>query len=170
MLIRIFKIIIAVYLGMLIASSLYASQQDTPLTATVDVNSVFKISIQTSVLDFGTIEPGHSSSKKNVGISCVTNNNRAWSVSLYAQSPLSYDLYEIPNTNFKWEMQVINGTGQVTQSGVMGITPVNFYIAGMDDYITEIPVELMFFLSVDVPQGQVAGRYSTVVVITMPEE
>lgn len=165
---KLFKIIILICLS--IPSSLHASQQDTPLTATVNVEAVFKISIQTSALDFGTIEPGSSSGKKNVEISCVTNNNRAWSVSLYAQSPLSYEGYEIPNSNFKWETQVINGTGQAAQSGVMGITPVNFYIAGMDDYITETPVELVLSLSIDVPQGQVAGRYSTVVVITMHEE
>ena len=163
------KIIIVICLS-IIPGSLYASQQDTPLTATVSVDSVFKISIQTSALDFGTIEPGSSSAKKNVGISCVTNNNRTWSVSLYAQSPLSYEAYEIPNSNFKWETQVIDGTGQAAQSGIMGVTPVNFYIAGMDDYITETPVELVLSLSIDVPQGQVAGQYSTVVVITMHEE
>lgn len=165
---KLFKIIILICLS--IPSSLHASQQDTPLTATVNVESVFKISIQSQAIDFGTVEPGFSSAKRNIGISCVTNNNRTWSVSLYAQSPLSYEGYEIPNSNFKWEIQVIEGTGQAAQSGVMDIMPVNFYIAGMDDYITETPVELMLSLSIDVPQGQVAGQYSTVVVITMHEE
>lgn len=165
---KLFKIIILICLS--IPGPLYASQQDTPLTATVNVESVFKISIQSSSIDFGAVEPGSSSAKKNVGISCLTNNNRSWSVSLYAQSPLSYDAYEIPNSNFKWETQVTEGTGQAAQSGIMGITPVNFYIAGMDDYITETPVELVLSLSIDVPQGQVAGQYGTVVVITMHEE
>jgi len=148
----------------------YSTQEDTPLTASVNVNSIFKISIQDSFLDFGSVDPGEISTKKDINLSCVTNNNKDWSVSIYAQSPLAYEEYEIPLSNFKWEASVLNGSGQVSTSGNIGLTPVNFYVAGIDDYITETPVELALSMHIDVPAGQVAGRYRTILVVTMHEE
>jgi len=147
-----------------------ASQQDTPLMATVSVRSVFKITLQATMLDFGTVDPGTKSSEKTIGISCVTNNNNAWSVSVNAESPFSSGEYEIPISQLKWKAAATAGTGQVTDSGETSLTPENFYMAGMDEYITETPVQLAFTMFVDVPGAQPAGTYSTVVIVTMHEE
>ncbi len=165
------KLLLVSHLFLLSFSSLsHASQQDTPLVATVEVRSIFKISIQSTMLNFGTVDPGISSSKKIVPISCTTNNNNAWSVSVNVQSPLAYEQYEIPLSNFKWEISTLNGTGQVVPSGEMSLSPNNFYTAALDENITETPIELALSLYVDVPRGQVAGTYRTIVIITMHEE
>ncbi len=161
-------IIIAAFL-VLSPGNLFSSQQDTPLTASVSVNSVFKISLQTTMLDFGAVEPGSSSARKDVIVSCSTNNNRAWSVSIGVRAPLTFESYEIANSNFKWNATLQNGGGQITGAGQMNTTPIDFYVAGTDDYITEDPVNLNLSLYVDVPSGQVAGKYTTVVLITMHE-
>jgi len=149
---------------------IYASEKDTPVTATVTVSSIFNMSLDSTMIDFGTVEPGSASQRKSLTISCLTNNNKPWVISMNSQGPLSYDRYEIPNSNFKWEAALRRGSGTVTSSGEMDTTPRNIYLAGMVDYITEEPVDVTLSMYVNVPHGQVAGQYRTIVTLTMYEQ
>ena len=168
---KIMKTLVGIFVFILsICTPAYATQQETPLMAAVSVKSTFKLNISATTLEFGSVDPGMASSRKTVGINCVTNNNRPWSVSVYSQSPLSYEQFEIPASNFRWEASVLSGTGQVTPEGDVKLTPTSFYTAGLDDYITVDPVELALTFYVNVPLGQYAGTYRTAVIISMVEE
>ena len=170
MLNRITRTTVGILALFVLANNGVASEQDTPLTATVSVSSIFKISLNTTAIDFGTVDPGSVSKRKNIEMRCLTNNNRPWTVSMRSHAPLSYGEYEIPNSNFKWELKTQKGTGTSAGSGTIETSPVNIYTAGMDDYITEEHVKLKLSLYVDVPEGQVAGQYRTIITLSMYEE
>ena len=150
--------------------SVQASEQDRPLTASVTVSSVFNMSVSSAMIDFGTVDPGSTTAEKTVTISCMTNNNRPWGIALRAQQPFAFQEREIPAENFNWRIGVQKGSGSPAPAGKMSLASTNVYRAGMNDHITKAPVEITLNMSVTVPPGQMAGRYTTVLTLSMAEE
>lgn len=150
--------------------SAQASEQDRPLTASVTVSSIFNMSISSAMIDFGTVDPGSTTAEKTVTISCTTNNNRPWGLALRAQQPFTFQEREIPAENFNWRIGVQKGSGSPAPAGKMSLASTNVYKAGMNDQITRAPVEITLNMSVTVPPGQMAGRYTTVLTLSMAEE
>ena len=68
MLNRIAKTLTGILAIFVLANNGVTSEQDTPLTATVSVASIFKISLNTTAIDFGTVDPGSTSKRKNIQI------------------------------------------------------------------------------------------------------
>jgi hypothetical protein len=121
-----------------------------------------RLSVSTSSLIFGKVEPGRTTERKELYITCSTNNNNPWSVSIHAISELTSESYTIPNDNFRW----YDSQGVVRS---MVTTPYTFYVSSPDEYITTLPVELCLGFEVNVPPTQPPGRYTTTLLLTMTE-
>ncbi|MDD5423435.1 MAG: hypothetical protein PHT32_08505 [Candidatus Omnitrophica bacterium] len=165
-----FKIILILLLCLSISSHLSASQQDKPLSASVTVNTVFNMSVTPTNIDFGTVDPAAKSSEKSISVSCVTNNNRSWVIMMNALQPPTYQQYTIPYSNFNCAATLSQGSGVITPTPSLSSTPTNIYAAGADDLITADPVQLNLLMSINVPQMQAAGTYSTIITLTMSEQ
>lgn len=150
-------------------SGAFAAQELSNLDASVGVNPVFTITVNPSTLNFGNVDPGTTTENKDMFLSCVTNNNKPWSVSLKITAELTSGAITIPNDNFNW-WGSSNGSGTWNAgTGHMSTTPFVFYQAGGLDYITSPNVELHLTFNIDIPQNQGAGTYSTTLVLTMTE-
>jgi len=150
-------------------SDVLAAQELANMDASVGVNPVFTITTSPSTLNFGNVDPGITTEPKDLYVSCVTNNNRPWSVSMSITSELTSGTFTVPNDNFNW-WGWSNGSGTWNAgTGHMSTGPFVFYQAGGLDYITSPNVELHLTFNIDIPQNQAAGTYSTTLVLTMTE-
>ncbi|MBL7071629.1 MAG: hypothetical protein ISS26_05620 [Candidatus Omnitrophica bacterium] len=136
---------------------------------TVGVNPSFTFSVHPPSLDFSSTLPGNTTETKTLYLSCSTNNNTSWSLNMRVISELTSGTYTIPNEAFKW-----NGSSQGTGifypgTGLVSTTAFTFYDAALEEYVTSAPIELLLNYYVEVPQNQVAGSYTTTVVMTMTE-
>jgi hypothetical protein len=148
----------------------YSQQEDSPMNVSVSINSTFKLSIEPQFIDFGTLDPGETSEVQEIVLTCTTNNNMPWGLSISASAPLTSGNYFIPNESFNFDI-VSAGEGMVAMdSGQVDTVPFQFYTAGLDEYITESPVNIALYFSLNVPYGQPAGTYETSVTITMIEQ
>lgn len=164
---------VAIFLVIPLHSLTFAQQESplTPLTATVEVEEVFGIEIENNFVDFGKALPGSSvSGDSSVTISCATNANVQWTLTVQANPPFTYQTYQIPNSNFSWEAALVEGSGQIIEAGGMSQDPQDVYIAGRDDLITVDPVELSVTFSLFVPQGTLPGKYQSQVTFSMNPE
>ena len=163
---RLFILVFSLFTFLYLSPSNFASQNDSLLTVTVDVDTIFQLELDTSSVDFSQVEPGAQTPESGINISCLTNVNVPWKISMHSQGPLSFEGYEIPNSNFHWKVEKKN-TGAQLQSGNVSQDPTYIYSSTPNEAITETPVELFLSFYVDVPSGQPAGRYNTVVTVTM---
>lgn len=147
----------------------FATQQYANMDATVGVNPVFVMSVNPSTINFGSVDPGTSTEERQLTVSCVTNNNNPWSVSVRVVSEFTSGTFTIPNENFNWRGSSTGSGRWNSGDGRMSTTPFTFYEASASEYITTPKVDLNMFLSIDVPQGQAAGTYSTILALTMTE-
>lgn len=150
-------------------SAVFASQEISNMDASVGVNPVFTITVNPSILSFGNVDPGTTTEAKDLYVSCVTNNNKPWSVSMNITSELTAGAITIPNDNFNWWGWSNGGGTWNAGTGNMNTTPFAFYQAGGSDYITAPNVELHLTFNIDIPQNQAAGTYATTLVLTMTE-
>lgn len=146
-----------------------ASQQLENMQATVGVNAVFSISASPPSLDFGSVDPGTTTSPKDLYVACSTNNNNPWSVSLSVLSELTSGTFTIPNEEFNWWGWTPGSGTWHAGTSYLSTTPFTFYEAGSGEYITSSPVELHLTFNIDVPPNQPAGTYTTTIVLTMSE-
>lgn len=167
-------IFILVYFVILPGAVYSSSPPNRFLEATVEVNRVFQISLptQTTRIDFGKIDPGSTTERKKVEIMCETNDGSSWTVSVYVQNPLTSGEDIIPNSNFNWEAEKVVGKarGTVIPSGLMDTTHTVFYRAADIERLTDEPVELNLYLSIDIPRNQPAGQYRATMYVTMHAE
>lgn len=150
-------------------NDLLASQELSNLDASVGVNPVFTITVSPPTLNFGNVDPGTTTEAKDLYVSCVTNNNKPWSVSINIVSELTSGTITIPNDNFNWWGWASGSGTWNAGTGHMATSPFVFYQAGSNDYITSPNVELHLTFNVAIPQNQAAGTYSTTLVLTMTE-
>jgi len=141
----------------------------TPLNVTLKVIPKFTMSASPSSLEFGQISPGQATGAKKLSISCSTNNNNPWSVSIHATSELASGVYTIPNENFYWG-EIETGYGETGYGRTMTTTPYTFYRSSIDEYITSSPVGLYLSFNINIPPRQPPGKYMTTLVLTMTED
>lgn len=139
------------------------------MTASVGVNPVFTITVNPPTLNFGNVDPGATTEAKDLYVSCVTNNNKLWSVSMNIISELTSGTFTVPNDNFNWWGWSTGSGTWNPGTGHLSTSPFIFYQAGANDYITSPNVELHLTFNVVIPQNQPAGAYSTRLVLTMTE-
>lgn len=151
------------------AANVLATQEASNLDATVGVNPVFSISANPSSLNFGSGDPGTTTPPKDLYVTCVTNNNNPWSVSIIVTSELTSGSYTIPNENFNWWGWATGNGRWNAGTGNLSTAPFTFYEASPSEYITNPNIEIHLTFNIDIPQGQKAGTYSTVLVLTMTE-
>lgn len=162
-------LLVSVFVFTCSISDVFASQELSNLDASVGVNPVFTIIASPPTLNFGSVDPGTTTAAKDLYVSCVTNNNKAWSVSMNITSELTSGTFIVPNENFNW-WGWSNGSGTWNAgTGRMSAAPFVFYQAGPSDYITSPNVELHLTFNVNIPQNQAAGTYSTTLILTMTE-
>ena len=165
--------IIAFFLIFFLHPCTYASQDDMPLTASVTVDTVFNLEVDRTLIDFGKVEPGSVSPEETFLINCETNLVMSWKVTMTVNPALSEagGKFKIPNSNFTWKAELIEGQGLAVPSGAMSETPVDLYAYETNNMDTTDPVKLSVSLLVDVPRTQAAGKYSTILLVTMlPEQ
>ena len=151
-----------------------ATQVFGNLDAQVGVNSVFSVSTSPVNLNFGNWDPGPAgvpTTEKNLDISCETNDNNEWELSISVLSPLTSGGFTIPNENFYW-VGGWGGSGSGNWDlgvGYLDTVPHIFYTADPSEYITPFPAPLSLSLqfNVDIPGGQPAGIYTTSIVLKM---
>lgn len=149
--------------------SVTAQEVEKIIYVTVGVNPTFSISTQPSSLDFSNTDPGTTTETKTIYIACSSNNGIQWRVDMNVIAELTSGAFTIPNSAFKWNGST-SGTGAFYPgAGYLGNTPFTFYEAGVDEYVTTSPVELFLNFYVEVPPNQIAGLYTTTLVLTMTE-
>jgi len=141
------------------------------LTANVEVEGFAMLEVVPDQLSLGRAQPGEPTDPVSLGITCMTNLNEPWSLTLYTKNPFykqPEEDHQIPHSNFNW--QLIDSGGELVTEGTMPSEPLVMYTAGMEEYITETPVELALLFSVDIPQGQAKGVYQTTITVSMQPE
>lgn len=139
-------------------------QEVASVNITLNVNSTFTMSVSPTSIEFGKVEPGQATEAKGVYVTCSTNNNTPWNVSIHAVSELASGIDVIPLENFRWSFQD-TGYGRS-----MTTTPFEVYKSKIDEYITSSPVNLYLSFDVNVPKNQPGGQYNSTLVVTMTEE
>lgn len=149
--------------------SVTAQEVEKVIYVTVGVNPSFSISAHPSSLDFSTTDPGTTTETKNLYIACSSNNGIQWHVDMNVIAELTSSTFTIPNSAFKWNGST-SGTGVFYPgTGYLSNTPFTFYEAGVGEYVTTSPVELFLNFYVEIPPNQIAGLYTTTLVLTMTE-
>lgn len=140
------------------------------LNASVEVAGFAQLILEPDELSLGMAQPGESTDPTALGITCMTNLNEPWSLSMHVDDPLrtETDEFVILNSNVNWRL--LNSDGEMVLYGTMPSEPFVIYTAGMEDYVTETPIELALIFSIDIPQGQAKGAYSTLITVTMQPE
>ncbi len=128
------------------------------------INPKFSLSVSPASLNFGSVDPGTTTGPLDFFITCATNNNMPWHVTMNVLSELTSGQYTIPNENFHW-YNAQTGYG----FGTMSITPFTIYEASQDEYVTSQPIQLHMQFNISVPQYQHVGQYTSTLVVTMTE-
>ena len=153
------------------ASALTASQQTT---FTVTVSSVFELSIDQGMIDFGRMKPGET--KWNVPPSAInvvakTNSGKPWFLKVSNDSPFNSANYIIPNSNFYWSGWT-DGAGKWygTANDQISTAPKIVYAsaAGEENNLPNGTAN-HFKFKLAVPPNQAPGYYMTTVKFTMTE-
>ena len=149
----------------------YAAQDEENMGASVSINPVFGIKVSPGSIDFPTIDPGETTEERELIVECSTNTDTPWSLQLsnIAELTSESEAYTIPNDNFYWEGSGGEGIWY-PGTGTMSTTPHKFYGCDGSEYITVAPVEAHLKFKVSIPENQAAGKYNTMLVITMTEE
>ncbi len=151
--------------------ALSATQQTT---FTVTVTSVFELSIDQGVIDFGRMRPGET--KWNIPASAVnvvakTNSGKPWYLKLSNDSPFNSANYIIPNSNFYWTGWT-SGAGKWygTANDQMSTAPKIVYASAAGEE-NNLPngTGNHFKFKLAVPENQAPGYYMTTVKFTMTE-
>lgn len=153
------------------AYALSASQQ---ATFTVTVNSVFELSIDQGLIDFGRMDPGDEKNNipsRGLTVTSRTNSGNPWYLKINSSSPFSSGDKIIPYSSFRW-------TGWTDGSGVwfgtnnktVSASPVLAYSSGAGEE-SNLPNGTLnhFKFKLNVPKIQAPGVYTTMVKFTMTE-
>ncbi len=156
------------------AAALAVQSADQQATFTVNVASVFELSIDQGFIDFGRMNPGETKwnmPPAGIMIQAKTNGGKPWYLKISNDSPFSSASNVIPNSNFSWYGWT-SGAGKWYGTGEnsMSITPALVYSsgAGEDNNLPAGTVNHMKF-RLKVPANQAPGNYTTVVKFTMTE-
>ncbi len=148
-----------------------ASQQ---ATFTVDVASVFELSIDQGFIDFGRMSPGETKwnmPPAGIMVQAKTNGGKQWFLKINNDTPFTSGKNVIPNSNFYW-YGWSNGTGKWygTGNNALSVTPALVYSSGPGEE-NNLPQGTISFLKfkLKVPENQAPGNYITVVKFTMTE-
>ena len=142
--------------------------QTNTLIASVEVEGFVQLELAPDSLSLGRMQPGSSTTPTPVGIICTTNVNTPWVLTLHSRSPfVSSENFEIPLSNFNWQVESSDEEGTPVLSGTLSMDPVTIYVAPETEYVTEAPVELTLLFTVDIPAGQARGTYEGFIIVTM---
>lgn len=136
---------------------------------TVGVNPNFALSVHPASLDFPSTSPGKSTAAKTLYLACSTNSNAAWTLNMKVISELTSGANIIPNESFKWDGSTTGSGTFYSGTGYISTIPFTFYEAGANEYVTTSPIELLLNFHVEIPENQIAGTYTTTLVLTMTE-
>jgi len=152
-------------------NEIFAAEVQAHLDATVFIKQIFEVSATPLSIDFGEVDPGPNSTTatKTLNVSCSTNNNNSWEVSITLGSPLTCGILTIPNENFRWEGSSSGSGKWYAGTGYLDTTPHIFYSASINEYITFTPIESTMRLYVNIPPGQPAGTYSAIMYLKMKD-
>ena len=104
-------------------------------------------------------------------VTCSSTNGITWYVKINLLQPLSSGGESIPIERFQWELVSTSGTGTIAHTGQFtpfSLTPDLVYLSGANEASGE-PVRLRFRYSLNIPDAQVHGVYSTTVRFTLTE-
>ncbi|MEK7375826.1 MAG: hypothetical protein AABZ57_01480 [Candidatus Margulisiibacteriota bacterium] len=153
------------------ALALSASQQTT---FTVTVSSIFELSIDQGMVDFGRMKPGETKwnmPSSGVNVVAKTNNGKPWYIKVSNSSPLNSANNIIPNNNFYWSGWT-DGTGKWygSASDQISTAPKIVYGSGVGEE-NNLPngTANHFKFKLAVPSNQAPGFYMTTVKFTMTE-
>ena len=153
------------------AFALSASQQ---ATFTVTVNSVFELSIDQGLIDFGKMNPGDQQNNipsRGLVVTSKTNGGNPWYLKINAAVPFSSGDKIIPNSNFRWSgWSDGSGTWYGTGNNIVNPSPAIAYSSGPGEE-SNMPAGVLnhFKFKLNVPNNQAPGVYATLVKFTMTE-
>lgn len=163
-----------IFLLLLISSSAFALSATQQTTFTVTINSVFELSIDQGLIDFGKMNPGetkHNIPASGILVSSKTNNGNPWFLKISHTSPFASANNLIPDSNFKWTGWS-DGAGKWfgTVNNNIRITPSIAYTSGAGEE-NNLPngTTNHFKFKLAVPSNQAPGIYTTTVKFTMTE-
>jgi spore coat protein U-like protein len=141
---------------------------------TVTVSSVFELSIDQGVIDFGRMRPGDvkwNIPSSGITVTARTNNGKPWYLKVSAATPFSFGSYMIPYSKFVWTGWT-DGAGRWygTGNNFMTPTPSLVYASGLGEE-NNLPngTNNHFKFKLTVPENQAPGVYTTTVKFTMTE-
>ncbi|MCX5749797.1 MAG: hypothetical protein NTZ10_06105 [Candidatus Saganbacteria bacterium] len=164
-------IAVAVILTGGISFALSSTQQST---FTVTVSSIFELSIDQGMIDFGRMKPGEvkwNIPPSGVTVTAKTNSGKSWFLKVSASNPFSYGSYMIPYSKFVWTGWT-DGAGRWygTGNNIMTPTPSLVYASALGEE-NNLPsgTNNHFKFKLSVPENQSPGVYTTTVKFTMTE-
>ncbi len=168
------KICLGLVACILVSGSCFALSSNQQAIFSVSVSSIFELSIDQGVVDFGKMKPGETKwnvPSAGVTVTSKTNNGRAWYLKVSDVSPFTFGELLIPNSNFVWSGWT-DGSGKWNGTGnnIMSVTPVLAYSSGVGEE-NNLPAGVAnhFKFKLSVPDKQAPGIYMTTVKFTMTE-
>lgn len=159
----------------LVSNPLFAAQSATQqATFSVDVATVFELSIDQGFVDFGRMSPGETKwnmPPAGIMVQAKTNCGKPWFLKISNDAPFTSGQNYIPNSNFQWYGWTQgNGKWHGTGENVMSVTPALVYSSGVGEE-NNLPGGTINFLKfkLKIPNNQAPGNYTTVVKFTMTE-
>ena len=168
------KVIIAVAVIIIAEGAGFALSASQQTTFTVTVSSIFELSIDQGMIDFGRMKPGET--KWNVPPSAVnvvskTNSGKPWYLKVSDSAPFNSAENTIPNNNFYWNGWT-DGAGKWygTANDQVSTAPNIVYGSGIGEE-NNLPngTANHFKFKLAVPPSQAPGFYMTTVKFTMTE-
>ncbi len=164
----------AVLAAVLAAPALSANSAEQRVQLSVDVASVFELSIDQGYVDFGRMKPGETKEdmpSAGITLTAKSNNQRPWYIKISNDREFSNGQAIIPNQNFVWSGWT-DGAGKWYGTGrnMMMLTPTLAYSSG-DSEQNNLPngTTNHFKFRLTVPEKQQPGNYTTQVKFTMTE-
>lgn len=168
------KIIGFVLLFLLMSNYSLALSATQQTTFTVTINSVFELSIDQGLIDFGKMNPGetkHNMPSSGILVLSKTNNGNPWFLKIDSSSPFASGNNLIQAANFKWSGWTDGaGTWFGMGSNIIRSTPTIAYAsaAGEENNLPNGTTN-HFKFNLAVPSSQAPGIYTTTVKFTMTE-
>lgn len=160
-----------------VATFALAEKINLDSSASVIVNSIFKIDLDKSAIAFGRVRPGEW---ENLGegsyynqVTCQSNNDRIWYLRINVLNPLTGTGKggTIDNSHFKYMAGWTNGTGTVESQYTFrdfDTVSTSVYTSSVEDAMANL-IYIQFQYGLSVPENATADDYTTTVVYTMME-
>lgn len=161
-------------LTMIIGGTGFALTSSQTSLFTVTVSSVFELSIDQGVVDFGRMKPGETKwniPSSGISVTARTNSGKPWYLKISSATPFSYGPNMIPYSKFVWTGWT-DGAGKWYGTGNNSMTPTPslVYSSGLGEE-NNLPngTGNHFKFKLSVPENQAPGVYTTTVKFTMTE-